>query len=225
MATYVLVHGAWSASFGYRQIAANLRAAGHSVYAPTMTGLGERAHLASPSITLSTHITDITSLIDYERLEDIILVGHSYGGMVITGTASERADKIRTLVYLDAFLPEDRQALWDLVADEGRKGFIDRQRATPGLIAPPGGPRPNNPANNQPILTVLEPVKVSEAAKSIRNRTYIYATANAPTSFTKFHARLRDDPAWRVHEIATSHFVMQDDPDGLTALLLAEAER
>ena len=225
MATYVLVHGARSASFGYRQIAANLRAAGHRVFAPSMTGLGEHAHLSSPSITLSTHIADIVAVIDYEKLEDIILVGHSYGGMVISGTASARADKIRSLVYLDAFLPEDGQALWDLVADEGRKGFIDRQRETPGLIAPPGGPRPNTPTNYQPILTVIEPVKVSEASKAIRNRTYIYATANAPTSFTKFHAKLQGNPDWRVHEMATSHFVMNDDPDGLTAILLAEAER
>jgi pimeloyl-ACP methyl ester carboxylesterase len=105
MATYVLVHGAWSASFGYRQIAANLRAAGHIVFAPTMTGLGERAHLASPSITLSTHIADITALIDYERLEDIILVGHSYGGMVITGAAADNPN-VKSLVYIAAYVPD-----------------------------------------------------------------------------------------------------------------------
>ena len=227
MATYILVHGAWGSGWGYREIAASLRAAGHVVFAPTLTGLGERAHLASPSVTLSTHIADVTTLIDFEDIEDIILVGHSYGGMVITGAASQRAKKIRALVYIDAFVPEDGQALWDLINDEGRKGTLERQRATPGLVAPPPSlpPRAHHPHSNHPLLCFIEPVAVSAAAKAIANRTYVYATANAPTSFTQFHGRFRDDPTWRMHEMATGHSVMAEDPEGLTALLLAEADR
>jgi len=227
MATYILVHGAWGSGWGYREIAANLRAAGHVVFAPTLTGLGERAHLASPSVTLSTHIADVTTLIDFEGIDDIILVGHSYGGLVITGAASQRADQIRTLVYIDAFVPQDGQALWDLINDEGRKGTLERQRATPGLVAPPPTlpPRADHPRSNHPLLCFIEPVAVSEAVKTIPNRTYVYATVGAPTTFTQFHTRFAADPTWRMHEVATGHSVMDEDPDGLTALLLAEAER
>jgi pimeloyl-ACP methyl ester carboxylesterase len=227
MATYLLVHGAWGSGWGYRQVAANLRAAGHDVFAPTLTGLGERAHLASPATNLSMHIADVTTLIDYEGLSDIILAGHSYGGMVITGAASQRPAAIRSLIYIDAFVPEDRQALWDLISEDVRRTTFDRQRCTPGFVAPPPGlaPRVDHPHSNHPLLCFMEPIAVTEAVKEIPNRTYVYATLNAPTSFTQFRGRYGDDPAWRMHEMATGHFVMDDDPDGLTALLLEEAAR
>lgn len=227
MATYVLVHGAWGGAWVYRDIADRLRNAGHSVFVAQLTGLGERLHLVDPGITLTTHIDDVVGTIDSEKIGDIILVGHSYGGMVITGVAGVRAARIRTLVYLDAFLPEEGQALWD-VADEGTRAFyIDAQRDTPGLVQPRFGPpgQPPRGLTGHPLLTLLEPVKLGPDADAIANRTYIYATIGTPTIFTQFYDRVKSDPAWRVHEIATGHVVMADDPDGLTTLLLDEAGR
>jgi pimeloyl-ACP methyl ester carboxylesterase len=227
MATYVLVHGAWSGAWVYREIADRLRGAGHSVFVAQLTGLGERLHLVNPGITLSTHVDDVVGTIDSEKLDDIILVGHSYGGMVITGVAGARAARIRSLVYLDAFLPKDGQALWDVADEKTREFYIEAQRDTPGLVQPRFGPpgTPPRGLTGHPLLTLLEPVKCGPEADTIANRTYIYATVGTPTIFTQFYDRVKADPAWRVHEIATGHVVMADDPDGLTTLLLAEAER
>ena len=105
MATYVLVHGAWHGGWCWRRVAPALRAQGHEVWTPTMTGLGEREHLHPESVNLSTHVTDIVKVLEFEDLRDVVLVGHSYGGFVVTGVAAEAADRIRHLVYLDAFVP------------------------------------------------------------------------------------------------------------------------
>jgi pimeloyl-ACP methyl ester carboxylesterase len=115
MATFVLVHGAWAAGTVYAAVARNLKAAGHAVYTPTLTGLGERSHLRSPGITLSVHLRDIADLLEQENLRDVILCGHSYGGMVITGVSAICAPRIRALFYIDAFLPKNGESLWDIV--------------------------------------------------------------------------------------------------------------
>ena len=223
MAVFILVHGAWNGGWGYRDVTKALRAAGHEVHVPTLTGLGERVHLASPAIDLSVHIADVVNLIEAEDLTDIILCGHSYGGMVITGVATAVGARIRTLFYLDAFLPADGQALWDIADDAARRHYIDAQRDSPGMVAPfPGSPRTLQP---HPLLTLLEPVRFTGQEAGIRNRTYVYATRDAPTVFTKFHESVRDDPAWKVRTMPTGHVVMLDDPAGLTALLLEEVDR
>ncbi len=114
MATYVLVHGGAHGGWCYRRVGPILRAAGHEVYAPTMTGLGERSHLLRPEVDLDMHITDIASVLRYEDLHDVILVGHSYGGMVITGVADRASDRVGRLVYLDAANPVNGQSLVDV---------------------------------------------------------------------------------------------------------------
>jgi pimeloyl-ACP methyl ester carboxylesterase len=114
LATFVLVHGGGHGGWCYQRVARILQSAGHTVYAPTMTGLGERAHLLSPAVDLDLHITDITAVLETEDLRDVILVGHSYGGMVITGVADRAADRIGNLVYLDAANPRNGQSLRDV---------------------------------------------------------------------------------------------------------------
>ena len=109
-ATFVLVHGAWHGGWCWSRVAPLLRGAGYPVFAPTLTGLGERLHLLTPQVDLDTHVRDITSLLDYEDLHNVILVGHSYGGMVISGVAETAGTRLAQLVYLDAFLPEDGKA-------------------------------------------------------------------------------------------------------------------
>lgn len=224
MATYVLVHGAWGGSYYFAPLVEALRRAGHAVFTPSLTGLGERAHLAHGGITLTDHIDDVTGVIDCERLSDIILVGHSYGGMVLTGVAASHGARIKALVYLDAFLPEDGQSLWDIADDAARKAYIDGQRDSPGLSQPffPIGERR---MSGHPLLTLLQPVRLSGGEGRIANRTYAYATGNAPTIFTKFRDRVAADPAWTLHELATGHMMWDDDFDGILRILLEEARR
>ena len=114
MSTYVLVHGGGHGGWCYQRVARILRSAGHDVYTPTLTGLGERSHLLGPAVDLDLHIADVVAVLHYEDLRDVILVGHSYGGMVITGTADRAADRIGRLVYLDAANPVDGQSLVDV---------------------------------------------------------------------------------------------------------------
>ena len=112
-ATFVLVHGAWHGGWCWKKLTPLLRAAGHDVFAPTLTGLGERSHLLTRDVDLDTHITDIVQMLEFEDLENVVLVGHSYGGMVITGVADKAGDRLSQLVYLDAMLPENGKAITD----------------------------------------------------------------------------------------------------------------
>ncbi len=221
MATYVLVHGAWGSANHWSPIARRLRAAGHEVHVVGLTGLGARSHLLSPAITLSTHIADVTGVIDDERLKNIILVGHSYGGMVITGAAAARPSNIRTLVYVDAFVPREGEALWDIADEPSRRHYIDAQRDMPGLVAPFPGSPPG--LTRHPLLTLTEPV--GAAGSGTWFNTYVYATRDAPTVFTKFHDRLCHDPAWHVHVVDCGHGVMQEREQELYDILIGEAER
>ena len=107
MAVFVLVHGAWSGAHGFRKVRGPLRAAGHEVFTPSLTGIGERAHLTSPQVRLTTHVTDVVNTVVYEDLRDIVLLGFSYGGFVVTGALEYIAERVRHLVYLDAFVPDD----------------------------------------------------------------------------------------------------------------------
>lgn len=118
MATFLLVHGAWHGGWCYKSVAEKLRAQGHTVYTPTNTGVGKRSHLFHRDIDIEMHITDILNVIKWEELDNFVLVGHSYGGMIITGVADRCPEKVRRLVYLDAFVPEDGKCLFDYIPDE-----------------------------------------------------------------------------------------------------------
>lgn len=223
-ATYVLVHGAWGTIHGYDATAAALRAKGHIVYVVALKGLGTRVAERSPAITLSDHVQDVVKVIDDNHLQNIILVGHSYGGMIITGVAAKRATQIHSLVYLDAFLPRDGEALWDIATDFERKHYIDAQRASPGLVGPL--PFPGlDPALRHPLLTLLEPIHSSGDEHLIKNHTYVYADHGAPATFKKFYDRVASDPSWHSFVLNSGHAVMVDQPDALNAILLNEATR
>jgi len=240
MANFVLVHGAWGGSQGYNPLTRLLREQGHEVYAPSLTGLGDRKHLLNPAIDLSTHIKDIASVFEYEDLSDVVLVGHSYGGMVITGVSAVCADRIRSLVYLDAFLPDNGQSLFDLQPKEGRENFIAMQRDTPGLVpprfsSPPGAnaPQANPPAppprilGFHPLLTLTEPVKLDGSERRIKHRTYVLAAAQSPAPFQRFYdkAAAAKDLSFRLMTMPTGHGIQMEDPQGTLKILLAELER
>jgi pimeloyl-ACP methyl ester carboxylesterase len=150
--TYVIVHGAWGGGWDWKRVDSALTARGHRVYRVTLTGLGERAHLASPTIGLSTHIDDVVNTLRYEQLRDVILVGHSYGGMVITGAADKVPERIRRVVYVDAFLPNSGESA-GMLAGPGFDAMIAANAST-GMMVPNWVP-----ANAPPPTDVPHPLK------------------------------------------------------------------
>jgi pimeloyl-ACP methyl ester carboxylesterase len=233
MATYVLVHGAWHGGWCWQRVASRLREAGHDVHTPTLSGLAERSHLATAPINLSTHITDITALLQWWSLRNVILVGHSYAGAVITGVASQAPDRLRSLIYLDAFMPRDGQALVDLMAEPGRTNLLAAAASNGAWIAPRSAAHFDvNQADRSwvdaqctphPIGCFLQSVQLTGREADIARRVYIFATAYRNTPFRGFYDRCQADPAWHVEQINAGHDAMLDDPAALAELLLKEA--
>jgi pimeloyl-ACP methyl ester carboxylesterase len=196
----------------WARLAQLLRAQGHEVFTPSMTGIGERAHLASSAVNLRLHIEDILQVIAYERLSDFVLVGHSYGGMVVTGVADRVADKVRTLVYLDAFVPRDGEALIDLARPEMRAAIQDLKDSIPPLP-----PQRQGMTDPQPIGTFKE--KVSLKGNYRGKKTYIFCSGYSPTSFSGFAAAAKADKSWQYHELPTHHYPQISLPRELAAIL------
>ncbi|MBU6395654.1 MAG: alpha/beta hydrolase [Sphingomonadales bacterium] len=219
MTDYVLVHGAWGGSFGYDRVAGELRAAGHRVVLAQLTGLGTRKGEFHPGITLTTHIDDVCNQIASVGFDKFVLVGHSYGGMIMTGVATRLGGRIKALVYLDAFLPQDGQSLWDLTGDFEHNHYIGSQKFTPGAVAPlPGLESPV--LTPHPLLTLLEAVKFTGEEARVGRRIYVFANAWEPTPFRKFVKRVTSEPGWEYHEAKASHNVMGDQPEQTLAILL-----
>jgi pimeloyl-ACP methyl ester carboxylesterase len=232
MATFVLVHGAWHGGWCWQRVARLLRAAGHDVYTPTLTGLGERAHLLSPGIGLDTHIQDILGVLFYEDVHDVILVGHSYAGMVITGVAEESAERLGHLVYLDAYVPGDGQSLSDFLSPEilamfnEQAGVAENNNGVPPLPATFGITAEDDLAwvrarlGLHPQQTNLDPVRLSNPHAKALPHTYIYCANPSGPHFTPFANRLRTDPAWRYAEVSAGHDAMITEPEQLSRILL-----
>src|SRR5256886_10298254 len=144
MAVFVLVHGAWCGAHGFRKVRGPLREAGHEVFTPSLTGIGERAHLTSPQVNLTTHVADVVNAVWYEDLSDIVLLGYSYGGAVVTGALEYIGDRVRHLVYLDAFVPGDGDTVAGLGGAGGGRGASAPGR---GRLGPPAPPRYHDPAH------------------------------------------------------------------------------
>ena len=235
MATFVLVHGAWHGGWCYARVARLLRAAGHDIYTPTHTGVGERSHLADYHVTLSTHIRDVANVLEYENLSDVIMCGHSYGGMVITGVAAAIGERIRTLVDLDAFLPEDGQSLFDLIEPQMVNQFLNQVRSGRGLLPPIPAAAFNVNAKDvawvdrtchpQSLLTFTEGVRFSGKEAAVRNRTYVLATGYDMHVFDRFYQRVKNDPTWKSYAVPCGHDVMLDRPEELAKILLDEVRR
>jgi pimeloyl-ACP methyl ester carboxylesterase len=228
MSTYVLVHGAWHGGWCWRFIRPLLK--GHEVFAPSLSGLGERKHLARPEIDLETHIEDVVSLLEFEDLRDITLVGHSYGGMVITGAADRAHQRIKRLVYLDAFVPESGKCALDYVVPE-RAARMREEGEKAGSITPPplslwGITRQEHidfikPREvRHPYRTMSQTINLkNERALQAMPKTFIYCSSPATGSFDQFAARFRGDPAWKFFELATGHDAMILMPQRLAEIL------
>ncbi len=239
MASFVLVHGAWHGGWCWRDTAAALRAAGHTVFTPTHTGVGERSHQSGENITLETHIRDVCGCIEWEELKNVVLVGHSYGGMVITGVADRMADRIKSLVYLDAFVPEHGDSLIGLLPkampSEVAAQFIGAFRAGAleqrnGLMAPIPAEVFNIAEANrawvnrrcvpQALATFDVPIMLTGEHAKVKQRLYILADGWDPSPFRHFAKKFDGAPGWRTTKLPCSHDVMVDMPKELAAELL-----
>ena len=225
--TFLVCHGAWSAGWAWKKMHPLMRAAGYRLVTPSYTGLGERTHLANRSIDLETHIEDMLNVIKYEDLRDIVLIGHSYGGMVATGVADRARDRITQLIYVDAFVPEDGQSLLDLYeADRPRVQAL--AKAGDGWRVPPNPTPPDTSPEDIAWLSerrVHMPIKCFETKLKLSKpltlpRSYIYATRITPAdTFGPFAKRAKNDPAWRYYELDASHAPNVTAPEALMALL------
>ena len=230
----VLVHGGWIGAWCWCRVRPLLQGAGHEVFTPTLTGLGERAHLLSPEIGLTTHIQDVVGLIEAEELQDVILVGQSYAGMVITGVVDRVPGRLSHLVYLDAFVPQDGQSLADLVGPEMMANLKQAARAQGSdWQVPPLPPQACGVTDEQdvqwmtrrmsvqPLKTMLEPLRLMKP--STVRRTFIYCGEPAMGLFDVYRDRARVEK-WSCYELATGHSSMITAPDALARVLLRIAE-
>jgi pimeloyl-ACP methyl ester carboxylesterase len=224
--TFLVCHGAWSAGWAWKKMHPLMQAAGYRLFAPSYTGLGERVHLANASIDLETHIEDMLGVIQYEDLRDIVLLGHSYGGMVATGVADRARDRIAQLIYLDAFVPEDGQSLVDLSEPDRQR--LQEVKAGDWRVPP----RSISPDTAKADLEWLIPRRVDMPIKCFETklklqggrltlpRSYLYATRITPAdTFGQFARRTKNEAGWRYYEIDASHSPNVTAPDALVALL------
>ena len=232
MSTFVLVHGAWHGSWCWKRVRRALQARGHEVFTPTLTGLADRVHQLSRQVDLETHIADVTNLIRWEELADVVLCGHSYAGAVISGVADRVSDRIGALVYLDAFVLENGQSLYDTLPVERKDSLIEAVRQVgEGWKVPPIPAEvfnvnakdrdwANRQLTMQPLATFQQPIHLTGAINRIENVTYILANGWAPSLFPRFYEQAKAK-GWKTLTISSGHDVMLDQPEELTKELLA----
>lgn len=242
MATFVLVPGAWLGGWCWQELTPRLRDAGHQVYTPTLTGLGERRHLGGPQVDLDTHLQDIVNVLEFEDLHDVTLVGHSYGGFVVTGVASRAPERVRQVIYLDASVPEDGQSLFG-GAPPVFKSMVEESARTEGegwgWVLPPWEVLSTFVSINgiddehlgwfrakgtpHPVGTLGQPIRFSDATWKTVGRAYISCTAERTAESARaMHART--SPDWGYGELATGHWPMFSMPTQTAELLTELAE-
>ncbi|MEH2548852.1 pimeloyl-ACP methyl ester carboxylesterase [Bradyrhizobium sp. AZCC 2262] len=229
MTNYVLVHGAWHGSWCWKRVRDFLAAAGHHVFTPTLTGLAERVHLLSRDVDLETHVADVTNLMIYEELRDIVLVGHSYGGIVARHAADRMPDCIRSLVYLDAFVPDEGKALLDYLPERGKMLRDLAASQGDGWRVPPipasvfavnqaDAAWVDRQCTPHPLSTFEAVAKIGGACDRLPRLGYIWASGH-DGPFQQFYSMAEDRGWWR-EELKCGHDVMLDMPRELTTLLL-----
>jgi pimeloyl-ACP methyl ester carboxylesterase len=228
MASFVLVHGAWHGGWCWRRVARRLTARGHEVFAPTLTGVCERSHLLTPDIDIDTHILDIVNEMKWQELTDVVLVGHSYGGMVISGVAEKMEKAIASFVMLDAFFPEDGQSIVDVNLPRVNDAIVAAERS--GATTLPPRPAALFEVNEkdrawvdaqctpQPIKCFTQKVTLTGARERIGKKSYIRAAGYANPAFDRGLATARER-GWRTYEVPCGHDVMVDMPERLAEIL------
>lgn len=236
-ATYVLVHGAWQGASTWDAVVDRLRARDHRVHTPTLTGLGERSHQLTPDVDLETHIEDVLTCLSYEDLRSVILAGHSYGGMVITGVTERATERIAKLVYVDAFVPKDGDSALSLLPAHFQQTFRDQARTAGdgwrlpasekqldlwGLKLGPARDFVRSKLCDFSIRCFEQPIHLPADLAASLDRTYIACVAPdypARTAFQPFAQRAKQE-GWRYHELLAGHDCHVELPDELAAMLL-----
>jgi len=226
--TVLVAHGAWSAGWVWRKMHPLMAASGHRLITPTYTGLGERAHLATPAVDLETHVQDMLGVIQTEELKDFVLIAHSYGGMVGTAVAYRVPERIRKLVYLDAFVPRDGQSLIGLQPESAQQAMRAAVKAGDGWRAAPNPPPPDTSPDDVKWISahrMPQPFKCFETPVKLRNgdtkipRAYLYCMRKtAADTFGQFAERAKREK-WSYHEIDASHSPHVTAPQALATLL------
>lgn len=229
MATFVILSGAFAGGYYMKKVADQLRQAGHEVFTPTYTGLGERSHLMSRDIDLETHIQDVLQVLKFEALTDVLLVGKSYSGMIISAVADRVPERIRHVIYLDAAVPLDGQCLLDLIDASVVADLPQAVQAYGDGWRLPANREVEPRLTDHPWKTATQPVRLTgnPAAERIPS-TYIYCTAKGPQDIaspemTRAGVALAKVRGWNIYEIDASHDVEQEKPEEVVRILLALA--
>jgi pimeloyl-ACP methyl ester carboxylesterase len=218
MTTYVLVPGACHGPWCFDDLADALRSHGHQVVPVALTGVAERAHLLHAGVNLETHIADVVAEMAVHNVSDAVLVGHSYGGMVIAAVADRVPQQVSSLVYLDAFVPRDGESCWTLTTDEQREWYTSVDDTGYGV---PPLPFFDPRATAHPLASLMQPVHLTGDLSTFRRRVYAYATKWEDESpFASTFERVRHDPSWETHVLDGAHNLMRDCPDDLLQILL-----
>lgn len=220
MSTFVLVPGGWHGGWYFQELAEALRAHGHKAYTASLTGVGERRHLMRGDVNLDTHVDDIVHLLQSEQLADVVLLGHSYAGMVVSGVIDRIPERISTAIYVDACVPTDGQSCFDLVNDVLRKLFLENA-ANDGFSVPPK-PGLDPRATPHPLAAFLQRIRLKNGAPRMR-RVYVYLSGWAESPFTEVYRRLRSMPEWQTFELPVGHNVIAAAFDELLEILLKTA--
>lgn len=234
MATFVIVHGGWGGGWEWTGVARRLRSRGHEVFTPTLTGLGEREHLGK-DVGLSDHVEDVLAVLAFEELGDVVLCGHSYAGMVVTGVADRVPERIRLLVYLDGFVPRDGESLLDLVPEDFGQAIAEAAKAhdggasvpMPPELLPPEGSSPEEVRERyiarirpHPLATMTESIHLTGAVER-QARAYVCCTGEIDAGndlMEPFAVRARTEE-WLYRELPAMHDLQLTDPEATTAVL------
>ena len=231
MANFVLIHAAWHGGWEWQRVAGRLRARGHAVYTPTMTGLGDRAHLLSRDIGLETHVLDYVNTIRWEELADVVLCGHSYGGTVATAVADRVPERIRAVVFTDAFVAGNGQSTMDMTpawrADEirelaqtqGEGWYVPAHHSERWVADPADRAWLEGLVSPHPYRSFVEPVNLSGGFERVATKVYVLSSAFKPSPFWQFYDKFVHDTAWQVHQLPTLHDAMISMPDEVAAIL------
>jgi pimeloyl-ACP methyl ester carboxylesterase len=231
MSTFVVVHGGFGGAWEWTPVARRLRARGHEVFTPTLTGMGERAHLAAADVGLGTHIEDVVAAIETEDLDDVVLCAHSYGGVPVTGAADHLPERIRLLIYIDALVPRHGQSALDLLPEwfgaEARATADERGRVPmPAVLEPPRGwvdeeerIRYIQRLRPQPLGSFTEPVRLSGGVDRLPTAFVRCTRASLPGDPIAAIAERARAHGWVYRELAVPHDPQLLDPDGTAHLL------
>ena len=231
MSSFVLIHGGWHGGWCWRKVAKQLRDQGHDVFTPTLTGMGEREHLWTPDVGLATHTQDILNLIRMEQLDKAILVGHSYGGVIMTLVADHMPSKLRALVYVDAVIPEDGVPGWDGFPDQRKKDMLAEAEKLGGLRVPSPDPAVWGVTNEvdvawlraccsaHPLKSMFDVPQLTQAWQTVPVKHYILAGPNANPRFLAHYNAVKNQTDWTTEVIAGGHDLMVTAPDDLSKAL------